>query len=54
MVSNKDWGSPYGRVANMLDCNIVVSKFKIQSCNYIHFSVNTLRRGMNFLILATG
>ena len=38
-------------MAEMLDCDIVVSEFEFQSRNYIHFSTNTLRKGMNPLIL---
>ena len=41
-------GSPFGVVANMLDCNIIVSEFKLQSNYYIHF--RTLRKGMKPLI----
>ena len=29
-------------VANVLDCDIVVSGFKLQSCYYVHFWTNTL------------
>ncbi len=31
----------------VLDCDIVVSKFKLQSCYYIHFQTNSLGKGMN-------
>ena len=41
---------PSGRVASMLDCNIVASEFKFQSCFYVHFWTNTLGKGINFLI----
>ena len=34
-------GNPYGVVANMLDCNIIVSKFKLKLCYYVHFWINT-------------
>ena len=34
-------------VANMLDCDIVISEFKLQSRYYIHFRSNTLGKGMN-------
>ena len=37
-------------MVNMLDCNIIVSKFEVQSRNYIHFQTNTIRKGMNSLI----
>ena len=44
-------GCPYGIVTNMLDCYIIVSEFKPQSCYYVHFWTNTLAKGMNPLIL---
>ena len=31
--------SPYGVVANMLDCNIIGNEFKLQSCYYVHFKL---------------
>ena len=34
--------SPHGVVVNRLDCNIIGSEFKLQSCDYIHFRTNTL------------
>ena len=43
-------GSPCGAAANVLDYEIVVSEFKLQSCYYIHFQTNTLGKGMNMLI----
>ena len=43
-------GSPCGIVVNRLDCNIIVSKFKLPSCTYIHFWTNILAKGMNLLI----
>ena len=33
--------------ANVLDCDIVVSKFELPSHHYIHFQINTHRKGMN-------
>ena len=33
-------------VANVLDCDIVVSKFKLQSLYYIHFQTNILEKGL--------
>ena len=33
-------GGPCSFVANMLDCYIVVSKFELQMCYYIHFQTN--------------
>ena len=40
-----------GVMVKMLDCTIVVSKFKLQPCYYVHFRTNTLGKGMNPLIL---
>ena len=37
----------HGIVANVLDRNIVVSKFKLQPCCYIHFQPKTLGKGIN-------
>ena len=42
-------GSHPGIEANMLDCNIVVLEFKLQSCYYIHFKTNILGKRMNSL-----
>ena len=36
-------------VANLLECNIVVSKFKPRLCNYLHFW--TYGKGMNHIVL---
>ena len=44
-------GCPRGVMVKALDCGIVVSKFELQSCYYIHFRTNTLEKGMNVLIL---
>ena len=33
--------SPRSAVANVLDCDIVVSKFKLQRDYYVHFRTNT-------------
>ena len=30
---------------------IVASEFKPQSCYYVHFRTNTIRKGMNLLLL---
>ena len=43
-------GIPHSVVANILNCNIVVSKFKLQSCYYVYFWTNALGKGMNPLI----
>ena len=37
--------SPHGMMANMLDCNIIVSEFELQPYYYIHFQTNTLWKG---------
>ena len=29
--------SPCGKLVNVLNCDIVVSEFKLQSCYYVHF-----------------
>ena len=48
LLSQAGWGRV--PVANVLDCNIVVSKFKLLLCYYVHFQTNTLGKGMNSLI----
>ena len=40
-------GDLRGVVANMLDCDIPGSEFKLQSHYYIHFWTNTLGKDMN-------
>ena len=45
--------SLYVVVANVLDCNIIVSEFKLQSCYYVLFWINTLGKGMNCFIFST-
>ena len=35
------WKSPHGIVANVLDCEIKISDFKLQSHYYIHFQTKT-------------
>ena len=37
-------------VVNVLDCDIVVSKFELQSRYYIHFCTNTLGNVTNLFI----
>ena len=44
-------GSTRGVVATGLDCDIIVSEFKPQSRYYVLFWTNTLKKGMNLLIL---
>ena len=34
--------SPHSLMANVLDCDIIVSKFKLQLSYYIHFQTNAL------------
>ena len=41
------WGSPHCIVANVLDCDSIVSKFKHQSHCYIYFQTTTLGKGIN-------
>ena len=42
---------PSGGMVKMLNCGIIVSKFKLQSHYYVTFQTNTLRKRMNPLIL---
>ena len=42
---NRD--SPSGVVANILDCDITVNEFELQSCYCIHFWTNTYGKYMN-------
>ena len=37
-------------VGNVLDCNILVSKFELQSYYYVDFRINSLGKGMKLLI----
>ena len=37
---------------NLLDCDIVVCEFELQSCNYVHFRTDTLEKRMKPLILS--
>ena len=36
-----------GVVANVMDCDIVVSEFELQSRYYVYFQINNLVKGMN-------
>ena len=45
------WGCPRGVMVKAMDCGVVVSEFVLQSRYYVHFRANTLRKGMNPLIL---
>ena len=40
-------GNPLDVVANMLDCNILVSEFELLSRYYDYFRTDTLEKGMN-------
>ena len=44
------WGCTRGVMVKAIDCRIVVSKFVLQSCYYVHFQTDTLGKGMNALI----
>ena len=37
-------------MANVLDCDIVQSEFKLQSLYYVHFLTNTVGKGMSPLL----
>ena len=37
-------------VANVLDCDIIVSEYEVKSNYYVHFWTNILEEGMNLLI----
>ena len=39
-----------GVVANVLNCDIVVSEFELQSCYYVRIRTNALKKGLNSLI----
>ncbi len=47
----KSRGCPRGVMVKAMDCGIVVREFVLQSRYYVHFRANTLRKGMNPLIL---
>ena len=49
-INIKTRGIPLSEEANVLDSDIVVSKFKLQLGYYVHFWTNTLGKGMNSLI----
>ena len=40
-----------GAFLKEMDCGSVVSEFELESRNCIHFQINTLRKGMNPLVL---
>ena len=39
--------SPSGLMANVLDCNILVSEFQLRLRYYVHFRIKTTGEGMN-------
>ena len=47
-ATNKEESS-FGVVANVLDCNIVVNEFELQSRYFVYFPTNTLGKDMNHL-----
>ena len=49
-ITWKILGTHCSIMANRLDYNIRVSKFKLQLHYYIHFQTNTLGKGMNYCI----
>ena len=51
LYSQLSRGCPRGVMVTAMDCRIVVSEFVLQLRYYIHFRANTLRKGMNPLIL---
>ena len=44
------WWNPRSVVAHILDCDIVMSEFELQSRYFVHFWTNTLGKRMNLLI----
>ena len=44
-------GCPRGVIVKAMDSEIVVSEFELESRYYVYFRANTLRKGMNPLIL---
>ena len=35
-----NWGGPRGVMVKAMDCRIVVRKFVLKSCYYVHFQAN--------------
>ena len=53
---NDNWSwerYPRGFVTTMMDYDIIVSEFELQSHYYVHFRTNTLGKEMNILIPPT-
>ena len=40
-----------GVVANVVDCDILLSEFELESRYYVHIRANNFRKGMNSLTL---
>ena len=40
--------STCGVVANVMDCDIIVSQFEFKSCYYVPFGTNNLRKDKKF------
>ena len=47
---DKRQGIPHNEMAKVLDCELKVSEFALQSRYYVHFQTNTLGKGMNPLM----
>ena len=47
------WGSHYGLIVNVLNYDITLSEFKLQSPYGIYFQTNILKKGMKPLISTT-
>ena len=43
----------FGVMAKVQDCNLKVNKFTLQLGYYVHFATNTVRKGMNPIIIFT-
>ena len=52
MQQNRLGGNLRGVMAKVLDCEIVVSEFELQSVYYVHFWTNSFGKDMNLSILA--
>ena len=51
VIYQESSGCLRGVMVKAMDCGIVVREFVLQSRYYVHFRANTLRKGMNPLIL---
>ena len=40
---------PASKVANVLDCDIVVSEFELHLCYHFHFCTNSFEKGLRYL-----